>query len=120
MAGATTQSEISGVTDNKYPNDQACLDAIKKMMDKIGDFEKAGFNREKAAPPAKEPKDIFGLLPGQRSKPYDSLEIIERLVDKSDFQQYKEGYGQTILCGYARIDGWAVGIVANNRKITKK
>jgi 3-methylcrotonyl-CoA carboxylase beta subunit len=119
LGGATTQSEISGVTDNKYPNDQACLDAIKKMMDKIGDVEKAGFNREKPSLPIKDPKEIFGIMPSIRSKPYDSLEIIERLVDDSDFQQYKEGYGQTILCGYARIDGWAVGIVANNRKVVK-
>lgn len=119
LGGATTQSEISGVTDNKYPNDQSCLDAIRKMMDKIGEFEKAGFNREKSIPPLKDPKEIFGILPAQRTKTYDTLEIIERLVDNSDFQQYKEGYGQTILCGYARIDGWSVGIVANNRKLVK-
>lgn len=119
LGGATTQSEISGVTDNKYPDDKSCLDAIKKMMDKIGSFEKAGFNREKPKPPVKDPKEIFGIFPFNRAKPYDTLEIIERLVDDSDFQQYKEGYGQTILCGYARIDGWAVGIVANNRKLVK-
>ncbi len=119
LGGATTQSEISGVTDNKYPNDEACLDAIKKMMDKIGDFEKAGFNREAPAPPKKDPAEMMSIFPALRSKPYDTLEIIERLVDDSDFQQYKEGYGQTITCGYARIDGWAVGIVANNRKVVK-
>lgn len=119
LGGATTQSEISGVTDNKYPDDQSCLDAIRKMMDKIGDFEKAGFNREKPMQPVKDPKEIFGILPSVRTKTYDTLEIIERLVDNSDFQQYKEGYGQTILCGYARIDGWSVGIVANNRKLVK-
>ena len=119
LGGATTQSEISGVTDNKYPNDEACLDAIKKMMDKIGDFEKAGFNREAPAPPKKDPAEMMSIFPSVRSKPYDTLEIIERLVDDSDFQQYKEGYGQTITCGYARIDGWAVGIVANNRKVVK-
>ena len=119
LGGATTQSEISGITDNKYPNDEACLDAIKKMMDKIGDFEKAGFNREAPAMPKKDPKEIANIFPASRAKPYDTLEIIERLVDDSDFQQYKEGYGQTIMCGYARIDGWAVGIVANNRKVVK-
>ena len=119
LGGATTQSEISGVTDNKYPNDEACLDAIKKMMDKIGNFEKAGFNREAPAPPKKNPAEMMSIFPSVRSKPYDTLEIIERLVDDSDFQQYKEGYGQTITCGYARIDGWAVGIVANNRKVVK-
>ena len=119
LGGATSQSEISGVTDNKYENDASCLDAIKKMMDKIGSFEKAGFSREKPALPKKDSKEILGILPGSRAKPYDTLAIIERLVDDSDFQQYKEGYGQTILCGYGRIDGWAVGIVANNRKLVK-
>lgn len=119
LGGATTQCEISGVTDNKYPNDQACLDAIKKMMDKIGDFDKAGFNREASKPPKKDPKELFGVMPSNRAKPYDALEIIERIVDDSDFQQYKESYGHTILCGYARIDGWAVGIVANDRKVVK-
>ncbi len=119
LGGATTQSEISGVIDNKFPNDESCLDAIKKMMDKIGDFEKAGFNRETPLLPKKDPKEILSIFPALRSKPYDTLEIIERLVDDSDFQQYKDGYGQTILCGYARIDGWAVGIVANNRKVVK-
>jgi acetyl-CoA carboxylase carboxyltransferase component len=119
LGGATTQSEISGVTDNKFPDDKSALDYIRKMMDKIGDFEKAGFNREKAIKPKKDAKELFGILPAQRNKPYDALEIIERLVDDSDFEQYKENYGQTILCGYARIQGWAVGIVANNRKVVK-
>ena len=117
LGGATSQSEISGVTDNKYPDDKSCLDAIKKMMDKTGSFDKAGFNREKPSLPKHNPEEILGLF--NRLKPYSTLDVIERLVDGSDFQQYKEGYGQTILCGYARIDGWAVGIVANNRKIVK-
>jgi len=119
LGGATSQTEISGVTDNKYKDDASCLDAIKKMMDKIGSFEKAGFDRVKPALPVKNPKDILNIFPVQRTKPYDTLEIIERLVDNGDFQQYKDGYGMTILCGYARIDGWAVGIVANNRKTVK-
>jgi 3-methylcrotonyl-CoA carboxylase beta subunit len=119
LGGATSQSEISGVTDNKYPDDASCLDAIKKMMDKIGAFEKAGFDRIAPAKPAKDEKEILEIFPELRTKPYDTLAIIERLVDDSDFQQYKENYGQTILCGYGRIDGWAVGIVANNRKIVK-
>jgi 3-methylcrotonyl-CoA carboxylase beta subunit len=119
LGGATSQSEISGVTDNKYPDDASCLDAIKKMMDKIGAFEKAGFDRVEPAKPAKNEKEILEIFPELRTKPYDTLAIIERLVDNSDFQQYKENYGQTILCGYGRIDGWAVGIVANNRKIVK-
>jgi len=119
LGGATSQTEISGVTDNKYKDDASCLDAIKKMMDKIGSYEKTGFDRVKSAPPTKNPKEILNVFPVLRTKPYDTLEIIERLVDDSDFQQYKDGYGMTILCGYARIDGWAVGIVANNRKTVK-
>ncbi|NJN40922.1 MAG: acyl-CoA carboxylase subunit beta [Flammeovirgaceae bacterium] len=119
LGGATTHCEISGVTDNKFPNDQACLDYIRKLMDKIGDNKKAGFSRIKSTPPKKNPKEIFGILPSDRSKPYDTHEIIERLVDNSEFEEYKSLYGQTILCGYARIDGWAVGIVANQRQIVK-
>jgi len=119
LGGATSQSEISGVTDNKYKDDASCLDAIKKMMDKIGAFDKAGFDRAEPALPIKKMEEILDIFPALRTKPYDTLEIIERLVDNGDFQQYKELYGQTISCGYARIDGWAVGIVANNRKIVK-
>lgn len=119
LGGATTQSEISGVTDNKYKDDRSCLDAIKKMMDKIGRLEDAGYNHEKPVPPKRPSSDLFSRMPAERNKPYDTLEIIEALVDDSDFQQYKEGYGQTIYCGYARINGWAVGIVANNRKLVK-
>jgi 3-methylcrotonyl-CoA carboxylase beta subunit len=119
LGGATTQCEISGVTDYKFPDDKSCLDRIRNIMDKIGDYEKAGFNRVKPVLPAKDPKEILGYMPADRSKPYDTLDIIERLVDNSEFDQYKELYGKTILCGYARIDGWAVGIVANNRKLVK-
>ena len=119
LGGATTQSEISGVTDYKMPDDKTCLDTIKDLVDKMGTFENAGFNREQPAPPAKDPKEIYGIFPDNPAKPYDSLEIIERLVDNSEITQYKEGYGKTIICGYARIDGWAVGIVANNRQVIK-
>ena len=119
LGGATTHTEISGVTDNKYPNDEACLDAIRKLMDKIGDFEKAGFNRAEPQPPSKDPEEIYGLFPMDRAKPYDALEIIHRLVDNSEFDEYKESYGKTLLCGYARIDGWSVGIVANQRLVVK-
>ena len=119
LGGATTHCEISGVTDNKYANDQDCLDAISAIFDKIGDFEKTGFNRSRPAPPKKDINEIYGIFPRDRVKPYDTLEIIERLVDDSEFDQYKALYGQTILCGTARVDGWAVGIVANQRKIVK-
>lgn len=119
LGGATTQCEISGVTDYKVPNDYVCLDTIKDLIDKQGAFDKAGFNRAEPASPAKDPEDIYGIFPFDRSRPYDSLELIERLVDDSKLTQYKEGYGKTMICAYARIDGWAVGIVANNRQVVK-
>jgi len=119
LGGATTHCEISGVTDYKSKDDKDALDTIKNIVSKIGDFDKAGFNREKAIKPKKDPKDIYGIIPKARTEQYDMREIIERLVDDSDFEEYKEGYGKTILTGYARIDGWAVGIVANQRTLVK-
>jgi len=119
LGGATTHCEISGVTDNKFPNDQACLDYIRSLFDKIGSYEKAGFDRINPATPKEDPKEIYGLFPNDRTKPYDTLEIIKRLVDNSEFDEYKALYGKTLICGTARIDGWAVGIVANQRKIVK-
>lgn len=119
LGGATTHCEISGVTDYKAKDDKDALDKIKNIVDKIGDFDKAGFNRTESNPPKENEEDIFGILPKERNAQYDMLEIIMRLVDNSEFEQYKEGYGQTILTGYARIDGWAVGIVANQRKLVK-
>ena len=119
LGGATTHCEISGVTDYKSNDDKDCLNTIKNIFDKIGDFEKAGFNRIKSKPPKKNISDIYGIIPNDRSKPYNTLEIIERLIDNSDFDEYKAGYGKSIICGYARIDGWSVGIVANQRKIIK-
>ncbi len=119
LGGATTHSEISGVTDYKAKDDKDALDKIKKIVGKIGDFEKAGFNRIESKKPVENPEDIYGILPASRGDQYDMLEIIKRLVDDSEFEQYKEGYGKTILTGYARIDGWAVGIVANQRKVVK-
>ncbi|WP_405246757.1 acyl-CoA carboxylase subunit beta [Cellulophaga sp. Asnod2-G02] len=119
LGGATTHCEISGVTDYKSKDDADALDTIKNIMNKIGDFDKAGYNRVKAEKPKENPQDIYGILPKSRSDQYDMVEIIKRLVDDSDFEQYKEGYGKTILTGYARIDGWAVGIVANQRKVVK-
>ncbi|PLK43684.1 acyl-CoA carboxylase subunit beta [Emticicia sp. TH156] len=119
LGGASTHSEISGVTDNKFPDDKSCLDEIRKIFDKMGHNPRAGFDRKAAVLPKKDPKEIYQILPADRSKPYDMVEIIERIVDNSEFDQYKKGYGQTLLCGLARIDGWAVGIVANQRKIVK-
>lgn len=119
LGGATTQSEISGVTDYKMPDDKTCLDTIRKLVDKFGATEKTGFDRITPALPLKDPKDIYGLFPADRSKPYNMVEILERLVDNSELTQYKENYGKTIICAYARIDGWAVGIVANNREVVR-
>lgn len=119
LGGATTHCEISGVTDNKFENDEACLDAIKRIFDKIGDFDKAGFDRISPKAPLVDPQEIYGLLPLDRVKPYDTLSIIKWLVDDSEFDEYKALYGKSIICGTGRIDGWAVGIVANQRKIVK-
>lgn len=119
LGGATTQSEISGVTDYKVPNDKVCLDTIKELIDKQGTFPKAGFDRKHPKAPKANPKEIYGILPADRAKPYDTMEVLERLVDNSELIQYKEGYGQTIICAYARIDGWSVGIVANNRQVVR-
>lgn len=119
LGGAETHSEISGVTDYKAKDDKDALDTIKNLIDKIGDPKIAGFNRKKPIKPKSKEEDIYGILPGSRTEQYDMLEIIHRLVDNSEFQQYKEGFGKTILTGYARIDGWSVGIVANQRKVVK-
>jgi 3-methylcrotonyl-CoA carboxylase beta subunit len=119
LGGAATHCEISGVTDYKAKDDKDALDKIKFIIDKIGDYDKAGFSKKEAFPPKEKENDIFGILPKERNAQYDMLEIIKRLVDNSEFEQYKEGYGKTILTGYARIDGWAVGIVANQRKLVK-
>lgn len=119
LGGATTHCEISGVTDYKAKDDKDALDTIKAIVDKIGDFDKAGFNRAKPTKPKENQEDIYGILPESRADQYDMNDIIKRLVDNSDFEEYKKGYGQTIITGYARIDGWAVGIVANQRQIVK-
>jgi acetyl-CoA carboxylase carboxyltransferase component len=119
LGGATTHCEISGVTDYKAKDDKDALNRIKSIVGKIGDFDKAGYNRVKAEKPALEPKDIYGILPKSRADQYDMYEIIKRLVDNSEFDEYKGDYGKTLITAYARIDGWAVGIVANQRKIVK-
>jgi 3-methylcrotonyl-CoA carboxylase beta subunit len=118
LGGASTHCEISGVTDYKFENDAACLDRIKRIMDKIGHFDNAGFNKIESVAPAKAMDNVYEAV-NNFSKPFNVLEIIERLVDAGSFDPYKELYGQTITCGYARIDGWAVGIVANNRQVVK-
>jgi 3-methylcrotonyl-CoA carboxylase beta subunit len=119
LGGAETHCEISGVTDNKYDTDQECLDAIKKIFDTLGENPKAGFDRKSPALPSKNPEELLDIFPSDRVKPYDMLEVIERLVDNSEIEEYKKDYGKTLICGTARIDGWAVGIIANQRKIVK-
>ncbi|MGR7814494.1 acyl-CoA carboxylase subunit beta [Lacinutrix undariae] len=119
LGGATTHCEISGVTDYKSKDDKDALDTIKNIIDKIGDYDTAGFNRAKALKPKENPEDIYGILPKSRADQYDMYEIIKRLVDNSEYDEYKAGYGKTIITAYARIDGWAVGIVANQRKLVK-
>ncbi|MBT8280634.1 MAG: acyl-CoA carboxylase subunit beta [Muriicola sp.] len=119
LGGATTHCEISGVTDYKAKDDKDALDTIKKLLDKFGAPDSAGFNRTKPSLPKEKEAELFGILPKKRSDQYDMLEIIKRLVDNSEFEQYKEGFGKTLLTGYARIDGWAVGIIANQRKVVK-
>jgi acetyl-CoA carboxylase carboxyltransferase component len=119
LGGAVTHTEISGIADYKFKTEEGCLDQVKKIIDKIGQKEKAGFDRIKPKKPAKEVDDLYSIVPTDSTKPYDMLEVIERLVDSSEFDQFKQDYGKTIICGYGRIDGWAVGIVANQRKIVK-
>ena len=119
LGGAVTHTEISGIADYKFKTEEECLDQIKRIMDKIGEKGKAGFDRIEPQLPVKKAEDLYEIFPVDSTKPYDMLEVIERIVDNSEFDQFKEDYGKTILCGYARIDGWAVGIVANQRKIVK-
>jgi len=119
LGGATTHCEISGVTDYKAKDDKDALDRIKSIVDKIGDYDKAGFNREKSQKPALDEQDIYGIIPKARTEQYDMLEIIKRLVDNSEMDMYKEDYGKSIITCYARIDGWAVGIIANQRIVSK-
>ena len=120
LGGATTHCEISGVTDYKAKDDADALDKIKSIMDKIGDFEKAGYSKVAAKKPISDPKELYGILTKSRADQYDMFEIIKRLVDSSEFEEYKADYGKTIITAYARIEGWAVGIVANQRKLVKK
>lgn len=119
LGGATVTTEISGVTDEKMANDEECIEKIRSLVSKFGETAKAGFDRIESKPPAVETKEIYGVLPEDSSKQYDTYELITRIIDDSDFDEYKPEYGKTIICGYARIDGWAVGIVANQRIVIK-
>ena len=118
LGGAITHTEVSGIADYKFKTEQECMDHVKKMMSMLGNKPKAGYDRAAPKMPKKNADDLYGLFP-QDGKPYDMLEVIERIVDDSEFEQFKEDYGKTIICGYGRIDGWAVGIVANQRLVVK-
>ncbi|RZJ37553.1 MAG: acyl-CoA carboxylase subunit beta [Chryseobacterium sp.] len=119
LGGATMHSSISGVVDYKAKDDKDALDRIKNIMKSIGSYDKAGFDRIESAPPKENPDNIFGIMPAVRSEQYDTFEIIKCLVDNSEYEEYKPDYGKSIICCTARVDGWSVGIVANQRKLVK-
>jgi acetyl-CoA carboxylase carboxyltransferase component len=119
LGGATTHCEISGVTDNKYDSDQDCLDAIRKIFGTLGENPKAGFDRIESKEAGISEEKLLEIFPMERVKPYDMLDIISGLVDGGEIDEYKEDYGKTLICATARIEGWAVGIIANQRKIVK-
>jgi len=119
LGGAVTHTEISGIADYKYKTEEECLDAVKNIIDKLGTKPTANFNRIDAIAPEWNADRLYDLFPADSTKPYDMLSVLECIVDAGSFQQFKQDYGKTILCGYARIDGWAVGIVANQRKVVK-
>ena len=119
LGGALTHTAISGIADYKFNTEEECLDQVKKIMATLGRAQSAGFDHIEAKAPSKNPYDIYGIIPADATRPYDMLEIINRIVDAPGIQQYKEDYGKTIICGYARIDGWAIGIIANQRTLVK-
>lgn len=119
LGGASTHTEISGVTDYKMPDDKTCLETIRDLVGKLGPREKAGFNRTEPIAPSRKPEEIFDILPVDRNRPYDMMDLLECMIDAGSFTEFKKGYGQTLLTGYARVDGWSVGIVANQRKVVR-
>lgn len=119
LGGATTHTEISGVTDYKMEDDESCLNTIRDLVSKLGPSDRANFNRTEPLPPSEDPVTILDILPDDRTKPYDMHEILECIIDKDSFTEFKKGYGQTLITGYARIDGWSVGMVANQRTVVK-
>ncbi len=119
LGGAAMHSEVSGITDYKMPDDETCLKTVRELIAKFGSAPRAGFDRAAPAPPAFDPKEIHGFMPADRSKPYDTYQLLARIVDAGEYEEYKAGYGKTLVTAYARVDGWAVGIVANQRLVTK-
>ncbi len=119
LGGAKTHTEISGIADYKFDTEQECLDQVRRIMDKTGEQSRMGYDRIKPVAPQRPAEDIYGLVSAQNNKAFDVVDVIKCFVDGSEFDQFKEDYGKTIVCGYGRVDGWAVGIVANQRKIVK-
>lgn len=119
LGGATTHTEISGVTDYKMPDDKTCLETIRDLVGKLGPFKAAGFNRTEPVEPSRSAEEIHDILPFDRNRPYDMNDVLECIIDADSFTEFKQGYGQTLITGYARIDGWSVGIVANQRKVVR-
>lgn len=119
LGGANTHTEISGVCDYATENDEECLATIRKLMDKVGSKETAGFDRKASLAPKINPTEVYGILPAERSKPYNMRDLLDTLIDADSFTEYKKEYGKSLICGYARVDGWSVGIVANQREIIK-
>jgi len=119
LGGASTHTEISGVTDYKMPDDKTCLETIRDLVGKLGPHKVAGFNRAEPVEPASAAEDVFDILPLDRNRPYDMINLLDCFIDAGSFTEYKKGFGQTLVTGYARVDGWSVGIVANQRKIVK-
>lgn len=119
LGGAKMHTEVSGIADYKFDTEKECLDQVRRIMDKLGHQPLKGYDRVKPAAPAKDPAEIYGLISAQNNKNFDVVDVIKCIVDNSEFDQFKEDYGKTIVCGYGRVDGWAVGIVANQRKIVK-
>ena len=119
LGGATVTTEISGITDEKMANDEECIEKIRELVSKFGHNEKAGFDRTESREAIFDNNEIYGVIPEDNSKPYDTYELINRIIDGGDFDEYKPAFGKTIITGFARIDGWAVGIVANQRNVVK-
>jgi 3-methylcrotonyl-CoA carboxylase beta subunit len=119
LGGAETHNALSGIADYKFATEEECLDHIKKIMSKLGAPQTAGFNRIKSVAPKPAAGEIYGIMSEGNTKPYDMVKIIECIADADSFDEFKQEYGKTIVCGYGRIDGWAVGIVANQRLIVK-